>query len=109
MSAATPCATRWSFTTGVCPTAWLMLSSAPFIMSAPRRAELAHVSFAQNGLARGGASGQTTPMALAFDGIALIAHGARDARWMVPLHRLKSDLAQRLAPTPVSLAFLEFA
>jgi sirohydrochlorin cobaltochelatase len=49
------------------------------------------------------------PMALAFDGIALIAHGARDARWMVPLHRLKSELAQRLAPTPVSLAFLEFA
>jgi sirohydrochlorin cobaltochelatase len=48
-------------------------------------------------------------MAAPFDGIALIAHGARDARWMVPFQRIKSELIAKLAPTPVALAFLEFA
>jgi sirohydrochlorin cobaltochelatase len=48
-------------------------------------------------------------MVAAFDGVVLVAHGARDARWMVPFHRMRAELHLRLAPAPVALAFLEFA
>ena len=48
-------------------------------------------------------------MASVFDGVIMIAHGARDARWMEPFFRVRDDLAQRLAPAAVALAFLDFA
>jgi sirohydrochlorin cobaltochelatase len=48
-------------------------------------------------------------MASAFDGVIMIAHGARDARWMEPFFRMRDDLAARLAPAAVALAFMEFA
>jgi sirohydrochlorin cobaltochelatase len=51
---------------------------------------------------------QDTGMAK-FDGIILIAHGARDARWMEPFFRMRAGLAATLAPTTVALAFMEFA
>jgi sirohydrochlorin cobaltochelatase len=44
-----------------------------------------------------------------FDGVVLIAHGARDARWMVPFHRMRGELSAKLAPARVALAFLDFA
>jgi sirohydrochlorin cobaltochelatase len=44
-----------------------------------------------------------------FDAVVLIAHGARDARWMEPFHALRRLLADRLAPKKVALAFMEFA
>jgi sirohydrochlorin cobaltochelatase len=44
-----------------------------------------------------------------FDGVVLIAHGARDARWMVPFHRMQRELAAKVAPAKVALAFLDFA
>jgi sirohydrochlorin cobaltochelatase len=49
------------------------------------------------------------PMASPFDGIIMIAHGARDARWMEPFFRVRDDLAKRLSPVAVALAFLDFA
>jgi sirohydrochlorin cobaltochelatase len=48
-------------------------------------------------------------MAEAFDAVVLIAHGARDARWTEPFVAMRSLLAERLAPTHVRLAFMEFA
>jgi sirohydrochlorin cobaltochelatase len=48
-------------------------------------------------------------MASAFDGVIMIAHGARDARWMEPFFRMRGDLEKRLAPAAVALAFMEFA
>lgn len=44
-----------------------------------------------------------------FDGVVLIAHGARDARWLEPFTRLAADLADKLAPRKVALSFMEFA
>jgi sirohydrochlorin cobaltochelatase len=44
-----------------------------------------------------------------FDGVVLIAHGARDARWMAPFWTMRNEVMKRLAPTPVALSFLEFA
>jgi sirohydrochlorin cobaltochelatase len=48
-------------------------------------------------------------MASAFDGVIMIAHGARDARWMEPFFRVRDDLQKRLATATVALAFMEFA
>jgi sirohydrochlorin cobaltochelatase len=48
-------------------------------------------------------------MASSFDGIIMIAHGARDARWMEPFFRVRDHLAQRVSPAAVALAFLDFA
>jgi sirohydrochlorin cobaltochelatase len=48
-------------------------------------------------------------MSQAFDGVVLLAHGARDARWMIPFHKMRSDLAAKLAPAKVAVAFLDFA
>jgi sirohydrochlorin cobaltochelatase len=44
-----------------------------------------------------------------FDAVILIAHGARDARWMEPFQKMQAELARALAPQKVALAFLEFA
>jgi len=44
-----------------------------------------------------------------FDGIILIAHGARDARWLEPFLRLRAELAQSLRPRKVALSFMEFS
>lgn len=44
-----------------------------------------------------------------FDGVLLIAHGARDARWMAPFWTMRDALLKKLAPTPVALSFLDFA
>jgi sirohydrochlorin cobaltochelatase len=44
-----------------------------------------------------------------FDGVIMIAHGARDSRWMEPFFRIRDDLGKRLAPQMVGLAFLDFA
>src|SRR5688572_16748488 len=44
-----------------------------------------------------------------FDGVILIAHGARDARWLEPFARLRIELAMKLAPCKVVLSFMEFA
>lgn len=39
--------------------------------------------------------------------IILFAHGARDAEWARPFHRIRSILDARLPAIPVELAFLE--
>ena len=39
--------------------------------------------------------------------LVLLAHGSRDPEWARPLRTLRERLAQRLAGTPVELAFLE--
>ena len=44
-----------------------------------------------------------------FDAVILIAHGARDARWMEPFTRMQADLAHKLPGQQVALAYLEFA
>jgi sirohydrochlorin cobaltochelatase len=44
-----------------------------------------------------------------FDGVILIAHGARDARWLEPFSRLSAELSRDLAPCNVVLSFMEFA
>jgi sirohydrochlorin cobaltochelatase len=41
-------------------------------------------------------------------GLVLFAHGARDARWAEPLHRLHARVAALVPGTPVALAFLDF-
>ena len=38
----------------------------------------------------------------------LFAHGARDARWAEPLHRLRARVEVAVPDTPVALAFLDF-
>jgi sirohydrochlorin cobaltochelatase len=40
-------------------------------------------------------------------GLALLAHGARDARWSEPLERLRDRLMERAPAVAVQLAFLE--
>src|SRR4051812_35244140 len=47
-------------------------------------------------------------MSQSYDGVILLAHGARDARWMEPFQRIKSDLQERVGGTRVVLAFMEF-
>jgi sirohydrochlorin cobaltochelatase len=47
-------------------------------------------------------------MSSSYDGVILIAHGARDARWMEPFYKMRADLQERLGKTPVALAFMEF-
>jgi sirohydrochlorin cobaltochelatase len=47
-------------------------------------------------------------MAQAFDAVVLLAHGARDARWMQPFYRMRDALAARLVPATVHVAFMEF-
>jgi sirohydrochlorin cobaltochelatase len=44
-----------------------------------------------------------------FDGVILIAHGARDQRWLEPFVRMRGELASRLATCKVVLSFMEFA
>jgi sirohydrochlorin cobaltochelatase len=44
-----------------------------------------------------------------FDGVILLAHGARDQRWLDPFVRLRAELAAKLAPCGVALSFMEFA
>lgn len=44
-----------------------------------------------------------------FDGVILIAHGARDQRWLEPFVRMRAELATRLATCKVVLSFMEFA
>ncbi len=48
-------------------------------------------------------------MGTTFDAIVLIAHGARDARWMDPFRTMQAEIAQRLTEQKVALAFMEFA
>lgn len=38
----------------------------------------------------------------------LFAHGARDPEWANPMRRVQAAIRQRMADTPVELAFLEF-
>jgi sirohydrochlorin cobaltochelatase len=47
-------------------------------------------------------------MADSFDAVVLIAHGARDARWVAPFHRLRDELSAALSPLPIALSFLDF-
>ena len=44
-----------------------------------------------------------------FEGVILIAHGARDVRWMEPFIRMRADLTAKVHPRKVALAFMEFA
>ena len=44
-----------------------------------------------------------------FDGVILIAHGARDRRWHEPFERMRDALASRLPEARVALSFMEFA
>jgi sirohydrochlorin cobaltochelatase len=44
-----------------------------------------------------------------FDGVILIAHGARDERWLEPFLRLRSELADKLRPRHIALSFMEFS
>ena len=43
----------------------------------------------------------------AREGIVLFAHGARDARWALPLERLQRELARARPQVSVQIAFLE--
>jgi sirohydrochlorin cobaltochelatase len=47
-------------------------------------------------------------MTQAFDAVVLLAHGARDARWMEPFYRMRDALGPQLAPAAVHVAFMEF-
>jgi sirohydrochlorin cobaltochelatase len=44
-----------------------------------------------------------------FDGVILIAHGARDARWLEPFQRQRAELEGKLHPRKVALSFMEFS
>lgn len=44
-----------------------------------------------------------------FDAVILLAHGARDARWLLPFKDLRRAIAAKAAPARVSLAFAEYA
>jgi len=44
-----------------------------------------------------------------IEGVILIAHGARDQRWLEPFVRMRGELAAKLAPCKVLLSFMEFA
>jgi sirohydrochlorin cobaltochelatase len=44
-----------------------------------------------------------------FDGVILIAHGARDARWLEPFLRLRAELDAKLRPRKIVLSFMEFS
>jgi sirohydrochlorin cobaltochelatase len=48
-------------------------------------------------------------MAQSFDAIVLLAHGARDQRWLAPFRELRRVIAAKAAPARVSLAFAEYA
>jgi sirohydrochlorin cobaltochelatase len=40
-------------------------------------------------------------------GIVLLAHGSRDARWSAPFERLAAELSRRLPAACIALSFLE--
>jgi sirohydrochlorin cobaltochelatase len=44
-----------------------------------------------------------------FEGVILIAHGARDERWLEPFLRLRAELDEKLFPRKVALSFMEFS
>jgi sirohydrochlorin cobaltochelatase len=44
-----------------------------------------------------------------YDGVILIAHGARDQRWVEPFVRMRAEVASRLSGCKVALSFLEFS
>jgi len=44
-----------------------------------------------------------------YDAVILLAHGARDPRWMVPFERMAGQVRARVAPCVVELAFMELA
>ena len=44
-----------------------------------------------------------------FDGVILIAHGARDERWLEPFLRLRAELDEKLRPRKIALSFMEFS
>ena len=44
-----------------------------------------------------------------FDGVILIAHGARDQRWLEPFLRLRAELEEKLRPRKLALSFMEFS
>jgi sirohydrochlorin cobaltochelatase len=46
---------------------------------------------------------------LKYGGVILIAHGARDPRWVEPFIRMRADLATKLGACKVVLSFMEFA
>ena len=47
--------------------------------------------------------------AATFDGVILIAHGARDQRWLEPFERMRAALTTKLDTCKVVLSFMEFA
>lgn len=49
---------------------------------------------------------QTSP--LPANAIILLAHGARDAAWAEPIHRVRAEMLAQCPECPVALAFLEF-
>jgi sirohydrochlorin cobaltochelatase len=44
-----------------------------------------------------------------YDAVILVAHGARDARWMKPFERMAAELHAAVGPAVVALSFLDFA
>jgi sirohydrochlorin cobaltochelatase len=44
-----------------------------------------------------------------FEGVILVAHGARDERWLEPFVRLRAELEKKLHPRKVALSFMEFS
>jgi sirohydrochlorin cobaltochelatase len=44
-----------------------------------------------------------------LDGVVLIAHGARDERWLEPFARMRTAVATKLGACKVMLSFMEFA
>ena len=44
-----------------------------------------------------------------FEGVILVAHGARDARWLEPFLRLRAELEEKLRPRKIALSFMEFS
>jgi sirohydrochlorin cobaltochelatase len=48
-------------------------------------------------------------MDVRYDAVILVAHGARDARWMQPFERMAAELHSTVQPAVIALSFMEFA
>jgi sirohydrochlorin cobaltochelatase len=60
-------------------------------------------------VARGDQVVQNATMHSTYDAVILLAHGARDARWMQPFERMATEMRERCKPCTVALSFMEFA
>jgi sirohydrochlorin cobaltochelatase len=71
--------------------------------TAPRRESLTRAGVAMTRAVEDGVTD------VKYDGVILIAHGARDQRWIEPFVRMRAELATKLGACKVVLSFMEFA